>query len=196
MLEIVSAAIILAMVASAIASTFGFVVRLETRNERRLGALEVANRIILQYLDDPDNFGETLGNQPIDYGRFRYRWELRVQSGEFKTSDPAAIATPTTGQPPRPTPTAGTTSTPNTRYELLTVHIWGVAPHDLARGDITDGLLATLTRVADPLSVQRNPDAFGRVDIGSLIGGTRDPMRIFQGERRDARYGPGPGVQQ
>jgi type II secretory pathway pseudopilin PulG len=195
MLEIVAAAIILAMVASAIASTFGFVIRLESRNERRLGALEVANRIILQYLDDPDNFAQTLANQPIDYGRYRYRWELRVQSGEFRTSEP--VTNPTAAnQPPRPTPTAGTAGTPNVRYELLTVNIWGVADYDRDRGNITDGLLATLTRVADPIAVHRNPDAFGRIDITQLLTGSRGPQRIIQGERRDDRFGPGPGVQQ
>lgn len=73
-LEAVLAAALLAVIASSIFSVLGFAMNSDRTDEARLGAAEIANRVLISYLDDStsiDNLPDT-----IDYGVYTYRWDL------------------------------------------------------------------------------------------------------------------------
>mgnify|MGYP003649085154 CR=1 FL=1 len=73
-LEAVLAAALLGIIASAIFSVLGYVYASDREDAIRLGAAEVANRIIITYLDDETSIRKL--PDLIDYGPDRYRWEL------------------------------------------------------------------------------------------------------------------------
>ncbi|MEN0019736.1 MAG: hypothetical protein AAF747_02510 [Planctomycetota bacterium] len=79
-LETILASLLLALVAAAMASAIGFANNMQRRQDARLGAAEVANRLILEYLLDK----RILADKPlkVPFGDDTYRWEIsRVQLG-------------------------------------------------------------------------------------------------------------------
>ena len=71
------ASILLGIASAMIFSAVGQMWVGQRRQQQLLGASEVANRIILQYLDDRTHLPRQ--SEPIAYGRFDYRWSLRVE---------------------------------------------------------------------------------------------------------------------
>ncbi|MCA3004749.1 MAG: hypothetical protein LW650_11865 [Planctomycetaceae bacterium] len=74
LLEVVLAAFLLSGVAAAVVGVLGTVQRSEQLRRERLAAYEVANRLILQYIDDADRMPER--GLPIEYDNRRFLWEL------------------------------------------------------------------------------------------------------------------------
>ncbi len=147
LLECVLAVVLLAFVSSAIASAMGFLNGADTRAIRRLGAYEVANRIVLQHLDDSKEL-EGQDAFPVEYDRFRYRWELEEERvamdlPEIETVERAAVPL-------------------SDRYRIVTVTVYEVDER-LSQGAFTvrGEQLAQLTRMFDPFT-PRNPDAISR----------------------------------
>ena len=87
LLESVLAATVLALVIAGVTGAVGFMTTDQRRDERRLGAMELAHRIVLQHLDDDQALAGQQG-LPIDYGGARYRWDLKVQKLEVDTEGP------------------------------------------------------------------------------------------------------------
>jgi len=158
LLEVVMATLMLGMVAVGVASTMSYTLGQQGYNELRLGAYEVANRLVIQYLDDDTVIARTAG-RPIEYGTRRYAWDYSVAKVEMKVR---AVD-----------PSAGRAGPRNlSRYELVTVKVWLERP-DGAPGstESMDGEpLATLTRLLDPVT-PRNPDAMNRL--------AQDPNRMM-----------------
>ena len=73
-LEAVLAAALLGIIASAIFSVLSYVYASDREDTVRLGAAEVANRIIITYLDDKTSIKKL--PDLIDYGPDSYRWDL------------------------------------------------------------------------------------------------------------------------
>lgn len=73
-LEVVFSAVILAIAAGAITGAFALIERLSLRDDARLAGYEVAHRLILQYMDDPDSLPPE--HLPLEMGRFRFRYTI------------------------------------------------------------------------------------------------------------------------
>jgi len=73
-LEAVLAAALLAIVASSIFSVIGYAMASDRQDAIRLGAAEVANRLLISYLDDSTSIKKL--PDTIDYGNATFRWDL------------------------------------------------------------------------------------------------------------------------
>ncbi|MEL7472350.1 MAG: prepilin-type N-terminal cleavage/methylation domain-containing protein [Planctomycetota bacterium] len=80
LLESILAVALLALVATSIATVMGYVSGAQRRAHVELAAAEVANRLIIQYLDDKQTLFDQ-GGKPIPYGpaddTLYFRWDLR-----------------------------------------------------------------------------------------------------------------------
>jgi len=145
-LETVCAAALLALVAATILGAFNTMMADQERQRHRLGAAEVANRLILQYLDDKT----ALPSQalPVAYAGERYRWSL--------TETPARII------PARPevaAERAGRTTLSLDRISAVAVTVW-LGEESGGSSTIEPGTpSARLSRLVDPLAAARNPDS-------------------------------------
>lgn len=77
LLEVVLSVVMLTGVATSIMSAIAYVERSDARDKRRLAAHEIANRLVLQWLDDSKAMPEP--HLPIAYGdRYQFFFELSV----------------------------------------------------------------------------------------------------------------------
>lgn len=86
-LEVVFGAVILSLAAGAISGAFALIERLSLRDDARLAGYEVAHRLILQYMDDPESLPPE--HLPLEMGKFRFRYTL---GKEALLEDPAGEA--------------------------------------------------------------------------------------------------------
>ncbi len=149
MLEVVFAVVLLGLVATSASALLSLSVRLHTDNMQRLGAHEVANRIILMYLDARQSVPpESL---PIAQGDYRYRFSVTEEPVRMQVKQTAA-AVRSQGQ------------VPLDRFKRVTVRVWVVAEGTEGRGDVRGEQMAELTRIYDPLAdLFRNPDSRDRL---------------------------------
>lgn len=148
-LEIVVASAMLGVVAAAMFGVFSFVTASQWREQRRLAATEVANRLILQYLDNPTDMPDA--GKTLDYGppeaMSRYRWE-------YKEENVALVeAAPEQRDANRVSPLD-----PN-RFLQVTVRVWLSEHSGGSRSPEPGTPSATLTRMLDPV-MPRNPDSY------------------------------------
>lgn len=143
-LEIVAAVALLGIVASALVGVTSFLAASQARQAQLLAASELANRLILMYLDDPTAMPE--GNKPIAYGPNEYRWEY--------VEEPLVLveAMPGGRDPGRPQ-----TLDPN-RFAQVTVRVWLSERSGGAARPVAAVPGATVTRMLDPIAL-RNPDS-------------------------------------
>jgi type II secretory pathway pseudopilin PulG len=151
LIETVLAVVILGLVTSAFAGALAFVYRAERTEDLRLASNELANRILLQYLDDESVVARIRG-QPLDYGPSRFSWEIDVQRVAMNIKEP---------EPGNNRPRAQYKD----RFEFVTVRVW--LHSDAARGRFAANEqgpepLAQLSRLLDP-AAGRNNDAMMRL---------------------------------
>lgn len=160
LVEVVMASMLLAIIASAVVGGITTVVSADARNQQKLEALELANRLLLQYLDDKDAMPsqETHVNQ----GRGVYRWVMRVSPVQLSMPEESVIDKPAEGP-------GGKTIE---KLVLLSVSVFSGVPDGM--GGYTYGdRVCTLTRMYHPLSViYRNPDMMKRL--------AADPARMME----------------
>lgn len=153
-LECVAATALLGLAAASIFSVFGFVVSSQTRQQQRLAAAELANRLVLMYLDDPISMPEP--TKTLDYGPSLYRFEF-VERPLTLTE-----AVPDGRDRNRPSPL------PLDRFTEVSVRVW-LSERSGGTRDGSGGVpQATVTRMFDPLAF-RNPD--------SIEAQFKDPVR-------------------
>lgn len=143
-LEVVFATAMLAVVATAVFSALSFVTSTQERQQRRLAAAELCNRLLLMYLDEEQSMPSTLDS--LEYDGDRYRWELReepVQVEYAKRND-------------RPS-----TSTVDqmTQLRLVTVQVWLAEESGGARSGREGAPGAVVARLFNPVAIYRNPDS-------------------------------------
>ncbi len=147
LLEVLLASFLLAMIAMTITSVQSFIHRSNTMHQRRIGAYEVANRLMLQYLDDEETFKGL--NRYYDDGRFFYTWEIEELPIEIDAPSDSVMDPPREG---------GGRSAADT-LRLLVIRVNEGRP-DGAGGAISGEQLAELRRVHSPLALlSRNPDS-------------------------------------
>lgn len=153
LLEAAMASILLGIASAMIFSAVGQMWVGQRRQQQLLGAAEVANRIILQYLDDRTHLPRQ--SETIAYGRFDYRWSLKVERVVLREPDGLsrdAIAS-------RAERTEGSN---RAGPRSVTVHVWLSDSGPRTTGRRVRRPEFTLTRLMDPQS-PRNPDSFRKM---------------------------------
>src|SRR5215831_14815037 len=89
-LEVVVATALLAVVSAAMFGMFGFATGMQLRGQRMLACAEVANRLMLQYLDEPTKM--PLTPKTVVYGPpeapATFRWEYREEPIQLIEANP------------------------------------------------------------------------------------------------------------
>lgn len=165
-LEAVLASVLLALVASTLASGVSFMTNAQRRMDQKLGAAELANRLILQYIDDRESLpNKTL---PIEYDIDRYRWTLEEAPVEFVFDN---MQDSTAGG------VGGGASL--SRIKLITVRVWLSAESGGSRSFTSDVPAITITRLIDPLAFN-NPDS-----LETLLNQPGGIERLFESMMED-----------
>lgn len=160
LIEVVLAALLLSIVVVMIVATVSNVTLADLRGRQRLEALELANRLLLQYLDDKEKMPSPAAH--IEQGMGVYRWALRE--------------TPVTMDFPRESVFTAREGNSSVRVleqtNLLSVTVWTGVPDGLG-GYAPGDELATLARVHNPMSaITRNPDV--------LLRATSNPEQLMR----------------
>lgn len=138
---------ILSMIAATSLSAISAVTGQARAARHRLAAMELANRLILQYMDDPTRLPRA--ELPIEYAQERYRWGLREGSVSMVPVVPAEERS-TLG--PRRLD----------RFKTVTITVWLSEESGGTPQPEVDTPGAVLTRMLDPYAL-RNPDAIERL---------------------------------
>ncbi len=153
-LECVAATALLGLAAATLFGLYDGLIANQIRQQRRLGAAELANRLVLMYLDDPVGMPDQ--SKALAYGPDLYRWELREQPLILMEAEPEGR------DRNRPSPL------PLDRFTEVMVHVW-LSEHSGGTRDGTGGTpQAHLSRMFDPFAF-RNPD--------SIEAQFKDPVR-------------------
>jgi prepilin-type N-terminal cleavage/methylation domain-containing protein len=143
-IETICAVALLALVAAAVMGAFNSIITQQERERHRLGAMELCNRLILQYLDDSDTM--PAAGLPIVYGDERYHWELSEVPVQLIPARPDVAED-----------RSSASAISVNRMHAINVTVW---LSDESGGSAQfDGRVpsATLTRLMDPIAL-RNPD--------------------------------------
>ncbi|MEO1007292.1 MAG: type II secretion system protein [Planctomycetota bacterium] len=151
-LEVVLASALLGIVSMGIFSAMNYVVLQQRRAEQALGAAEVANRVVVMFLDNPDDMPSN--GQPIAYGRHLYHWDY--------------AAAPITLYDPQATDDIAPLRLD--RLRELTVTVWLHEDTGGARRPGPDAPTITVRRMLDPAPT-RNPDTLARAMDAGRVGG-------------------------
>jgi len=146
LIEAVLATVLLGMVAATLASAVSYMSSSQSRMQQRLGAAELANRLILQYIDDQDAMPSS--SLPIEYDMDLFRWTMDVAPVEFTMAEPAV-------EEEANTIGSGINFE---RIRLVSIKVWLSEDSGGARGFSTELPNAQLTRLIDPLAFS-NPDS-------------------------------------
>jgi prepilin-type N-terminal cleavage/methylation domain-containing protein len=148
-IETICAVAILAMVSASVLGAFNSMMGAQERQRHRLGAMELANRLILQYLDDKDTLPQA--GLPIVYADERYRWEMKEVPVQLVAARPDVAEDRTVAS-----------AISVNRLEAVTMTVWlseesggGAEPGPSVPS-------ASLTRLMDPIAL-RNPDVTKRL---------------------------------
>jgi len=160
-IEVIFSVAALALMAATIMSALNFVHMRQRSEQRRLGAAEMANRLVLTFLDTNAHFdpeGKMPNpNLPIAYADDLYRWEMEIS--EIRIEESRAIREALDG--------ASRSPVSRDRFKQLTLRVWlsehsgGVRRFEQRHAGTPR---ATIVRVFDPLvGANRNPDAAQRL---------------------------------
>lgn len=149
-LEVVVATAMFGVVAAAIVGVFSFTVGTQLREQRMLACAEVANRLVLSYLDDKTKMPDP--NKTLEYGPgetpIKFRWEYREDAVSLVENSSDAR-----DKNRAPSPLRGD------RFRQVTVHVWLAEESGGSRSPGAGTPEFTLSRMFDPL-YPRNPDSF------------------------------------
>lgn len=152
LLEVVAAIAIVALLCSTVLGAVSFMQSIELRQTHTLACGELANRMMLQYLDDKSALPSTL--TPLEYGAHRYRWSVGESHVGFNAVEapPTAAANAPTGRQAR------STIPPERRYRMVTVTVW-LSEESGGSMQLQEGIPhARFGRLIDLLAF-RNPDS-------------------------------------
>ena len=144
-LEAILAVVLLSMVASTLAGAVSFMSRSQQRMDRKLGAAELANRLILQYIDDRESLPDR--SLPIEYDVDLFRWTLEEAPVQFEFDNIVEDNTGGVGS-----------GVSLSRIKLITVRVWLAADSGGSHSFSYDVPNCVITRLIDPLAFN-NPDS-------------------------------------
>lgn len=150
LLEVVLAIATVALLCSTVLGAVTYMHQVELRQTHQLATAELANRIMLQYLDDKTAMPSPI--TPLEYGAHRYRWSLSESPVGFEAVEVPEAAAQGQGRPPR------NAIPPEKRYKIITVRVW-LSEESGGAMQIEQGLAqAQISRLIDLLAF-RNPDS-------------------------------------
>lgn len=91
-MEAVASMAMLGVLASSLLGAVSLMYRSQVRMQQELACAELANVVIITWLDDPLHFGDGL-DDVLTYDRFEYRWELRENPVSFDATLPEGANT-------------------------------------------------------------------------------------------------------
>jgi len=145
-LEAILAVVLLSMVATTLGSAVSFMSQSQRRMDQKLGAAELANRLVLQYIDERDSLPDK--TLPIEYDRDLYRWTLEEAPVKFEFDDQGAD---------EPTNNVGSGVSLD-RIKLITIRVWLGSDSGGSRAYTSAVPNVVITRLIDPLAFN-NPDS-------------------------------------
>lgn len=150
MLEVVLAVVLLALVAATFATAHSYIYRASGREGERLGAAELANRMMLQFIDDKNALPSQ--NAPLDYNKRRYNWSLDEVPVRLELNSAAAE---------NESDRAGGLGLDRVRMIVVRVWLSEESGGSVLFTDSVPGV--TVTRLYDPIGFgMRSPDALER----------------------------------
>lgn len=175
LVEVVMAMVLLGIIATTVFGALSYTMGAQIREQRMLASAEVANRMMLQYLDDNKNMPDS--SLPVQYGRDFYRWSL---------SERSARLVPAKAEVAEARQRRGSLSLD--RFKAVTVKVW---LSERSGGGVTpgNGPEFTITRLVDPAMVYRNPDSMD--NLLKRPGGIDEILRMFQGNTAGASFSSG-----
>jgi hypothetical protein len=150
LIETVLGAMLLGMVAATLAGTVGAIQRQAARDKQRLAAIEIANRLVLQQVDDDENLPSQ--SLPIAYDGMMFRWNLSVRSAGMTLSD--------SGRNFESQQTGGGFDI-RRRLRVATVNVWLAEESGGSATDTSAVPRASVSRLFDPIAF-RNADSTER----------------------------------
>lgn len=143
-LEVVLASVLLGMLAATAVSAMSYVIGTQERAHRKLQALEVANRMMMIYLDDPSEL-KGLEGQLIPYAGLKFRFNMEKTE---VTPIPAKL----------PDGASANTFQTLARMDNVRIRAWLSEESGGAREPETGMQVGTIVRLVDPAPL-RNPDS-------------------------------------
>jgi prepilin-type N-terminal cleavage/methylation domain-containing protein len=148
-IEIVVAVALLGVVSAAMFGVTSFAAGMQLRQQRMLACTEVANRLMLQYLDEPTKMPEA--PKVAEYGPVQtpshFRWEYREEPIELIEANADARDQ------------SHSSTLPTDRFRQVTIRVWLSEDSGGSRFPDESTPTAVLSRMIDPL-YPRNPDSF------------------------------------
>lgn len=145
--EVVCAVAIVGVIAAAAMAAVGSIVSAQERQLRRLGAAELANRLILQYMDDQDALPPR--GMPLSYAGASFRWELKETKVRIEPARPEVAA-----ERARFTPLT------LDRLTNVAVTVWLAEDSGGSAAPVAGVPAFQITRIFDPIPlIHRNPDS-------------------------------------
>lgn len=168
-LEVVFATALFAIVASSILGVFSFTVSATNREQKLLACAEVANRLVMAYMDDPTKMPDL--NKTVEYGPaerpLSFRWDY--QEDPVRLVEPKHDARTTVRESPLR----------DDRFVQVTVKVWLAEDSGGARQPDASTPQVVLSRMYDPAYL-RNPDSFMKLLTGAQ--GLEHYLRVLQGK--------------
>lgn len=140
---------LLGIVAATVFGAFNSILSTQKIQQHRLNAMELANRLILEYLDDKETM--PAAGLPIIYNDTRYRWDLReipvrLEPARPDIAEERALAAPISVD----------------RMQAIAVRVWLSEESGGSFTFDTTVPAVALTRLMDPIAL-RNPDTTKRL---------------------------------
>lgn len=149
-LECVLGVLLLGLITSTLAQVSSNARLSQLRTKARLGAAELANRLVLQYLDDKDSL--PTANLPIEYDTQYYRWSQKHAQVGAKVDAAAA----------RSGADVNTSEKSLSRIQQVTFTVWLAEDSGGTFKNTPNTPSVAISRLYDPL-LPTNPDAMKRL---------------------------------
>jgi hypothetical protein len=149
-IEVIAATVVLALTVATMATTVGAIRAQQDRSAELLACAELANRLVIQYIDDRNALPSQ--DLPIGYGASEYRWRLNVSKVESHLD--AAVERNLENYQNRQ---AG--STPDSRLTKVIITVWLSEKSGGTMLSNQGAPQSSLVRIVDPLGLAlRSPD--------------------------------------
>lgn len=173
-LEVVLAVALLGMTTLSVVMATNYISAASIRNSHRLNTHEIANRLMLQYFDDPASLPSE--GASVEYGRegvtYRYRWALGEESLAVEIPTPIAPSTEEDKREQQLARLGRSTTDRFGRFRVVRVRVWLSEETGGSYSPETGVPQATLARMYDPADIPNwNPDKLRRqIDTTGLKG--------------------------
>lgn len=160
-LEIVFAVALLAILASTLLGAANFMLTRQKYEQRTRACMELANRLVLQFLDDRDSMPDP--DQPLTYDGDEYRWSLDEDYLGFV--------------PARTPPVAEGREAPTyDKFRIFRVKVW--LAEQPGSGPVAAGPHCEISRMCDVQAIFRNPDS-----LQNMLGSEEGRQRLTDSSR-------------